>query len=361
VKGAARRWVWPAVAIATAAIAIGVQFAYARAHRRPVSLAVLARETTIERAAMSTLWRVVLPRGARAVAVDVAERALDEVARLENVLSEWRPQTELSRVNANSGGAPVRVGADTWAVVERSLQFARMSDGAFDPTWAALRGLWDFRHAGARPPDPAAIRERLPLVNWRGVEMDARAQTIRLARPGMALGLGGIAKGYALDRMRTMLHDAGVRDFMLYAGGQVLVSGTRNGRAWRVGVQHPRDPNALLGTVSVTSGSVSTGGDYEHYFEHGGRRYHHILDPRTGMPVEHTIAVTVVARTGIDADGFDTALFVLPPDRALALAESLGVALIRTGPDLRSELSSPMRAMLELRTPLDGVARGPTP
>ncbi len=321
------------------------------AHRaRPADSApALARDTTAQRVIMSTVWRVVLPAGTPRSALDVAERALDEVTRLEDVLSEWRPGTEISRVNANAGGAAVHVGSDTWTVVDRSLHYARLSDGAFDPTWAAMRDLWDFRTATPTPPSEAVVRERLPLVNWRHVEMDPRAQTIRLARAGMALGLGGIAKGYALDRARQVLVDAGVRSFVLYAGGQVLAEGTHAGRPWRVGIQHPRDPQALLGTVSLTSGSVSTGGDYEHYFEYQGRRYHHILDPATGFPVQHTLAVTVVARTGLDADALDTALFVLPPERAMALANALGVALLRTNPDMTSEATPAMRSQLELR------------
>lgn len=317
---------------------------------RPAALApTLTRDTTAQRVVMSTIWRVLLPAGTPRSAIATAERALDEVTRLENVLSEWRPGTEISRVNANAGGVAVRVGSDTWTVVERSIYYARLSDGAFDPTWAALRDLWDFRTPAPTPPSDALVRERLPLVNWRNVEMDPRAQTIRLARAGMALGLGGIAKGYALDRAREILVDAGVRSFVLYAGGQVLAQGTHAGRPWRVGIQHPRDATGLLGTVSVTTGSVSTGGDYEHFFEYHGRRYHHILDPATGFPVQHTLAVTVIARTGLDADALDTAFFVLPPARAMALANALGVALLRTNPDLTNEATPAMRAQLELR------------
>ncbi len=343
--------------LGVAAVAFGRQRC---AHPGESSTDVLPRDTTVQRVLMSTIWKVVLPAGTRRDATVAAERALDEVSRLEGVLSEWRPGTEISRVNAAAGGAPVPVGPDTWTLVARSLDYARLSDGAFDPTWAALRGLWDFRATDPRPPTPEAVRALLPLVNWRAVEMNAHAHTIRLEKPGMALGLGGIAKGYALDRARVILLDAGVRNFVLYSGGQVLVEGTHGGRSWRVGVQHPRNPRALLGTLSITAGSVSTGGDYEHYFVYEGRRYHHIIDPQTGYPVEHTIAVTVCARTGLEADALDTVLFVMSPPRAMALAQSLGVAMIRTGPDLQSEVSPAMRAMIELRTPLDPFAPTPT-
>ncbi len=308
---------------------------------------------TAERHAMGTVWRVMLPPGHPSHGPEAASRALDEVQRLEDVLSEFRPHTEVSRINAAAGHESVPVSADTWNVVEHALRYAALSDGAFDPTWASLRSLWDFHAQRPAPPDPAAVRARLPLVDWGAVEVDPRARTIGLRHRGMALGFGGIAKGYALDRMRVMLRDAGVHDFVLYSGGQVLAEGTRAGRAWRVGIQHPRDPDGLLGALSITAGSVSTGGDYEHFFLHGGRRYHHVIDPRTGWPVAHTASVTVVTRTALEADALDTALFVMNPPEAMALARSLGVAVVRTDPSLRSEITPAMRAMFEARVPLD--------
>lgn len=310
---------------------------------------------TLQRVAMGTLWQVVLPPGAPAHAAAAASRALDEVQRLEDVLSEFRPDTEVSRINAAAGADPVRVSQDTWFVTEQSLRYAALSDGAFDPTWAAMRSLWDFRSAIPLPPDPAEVRARLPLVDWRAVEMDPAARTIRLRRPGMAIGFGGIAKGYALDRMRALLMGDGVRDFVLYSGGQVLAEGTRGGRPWRVGVQHPREPDALLGALSVTAASVSTGGDYEHSFQHEGRRYHHVIDPRTGWPVEHTASVTIIARTALEADALDTALFVMAPERAMAKAREMGVAMLRTDPAMRNEMTPAMRAVFEPRVAMEAT------
>ena len=313
------------------------------------------RPCTVQRAAMGTIWQVVLPAGSPGHAPDAAERALDEVDRLESVLSEFRPGTEVSRVNAAAGGAPVAVGPDTWTMLEHSLQHAARSDGAFDPTWAALRGVWDFSTASPVPPDADTVRALLPRVDWRAVEMDASTRRVRLARPGMAIGFGGIAKGYALDRMRDILLREGVRDFLLYSGGQVLAEGTRNGRPWRVGVQHPRNPGALLGAVSITRGSVSTGGDYEHFFVHQGRRYHHFIDPRTGWPVEHTASVTVITPTALEADALDTSLFVMSPERAMAHARERGLAVLRTSPSLRSEMTPAMEAVLDA-APSEGAA-----
>lgn len=298
----------------------------------------------LSRPAMGTVWQIVLPKSAPAHAERSASRALDEVCRLEDVLSEFRSHTEVSRINAAAGRGSVVVSEDTWTVTERALDYARRSDGAFDPTWASLRSVWSFRDAMV--PSPERVRASAALVDWTAVEMDRARRSIGLRRAGMALGFGGIAKGYALDRMRAMLLADSVRDFVLYSGGQVLAEGTREGRLWRVGVQHPRDRDGLIATLAVSGVSVSTGGDYEHYFEHEGRRYHHVLDPRTGWPVQHTSSVTVVSESALDADALDTALFVQSPSRAEALARSIDAAVLRADPSMRLTSTPPMRALL---------------
>lgn len=318
--------------------------------RRPTITAPSLRgpARALDRPAMGTIWQVVLPADAPPHADRVASQALDEVSRLEDVLSEFRPHTEVSRINAAAGVDSVVVSEDTWRVTERALHYARLSDGAFDPTWAALRSVWSFRD-GSSVPSPALVRERASLVDWTAVEMDRTRRAVGLRRRGMAIGFGGIAKGYALDRMRAILLAESVRDFVLYSGGQVLAEGTRDGRPWRVGVQHPRRSEELVATLSVTGRSVSTGGDYEHCFIRDGRRYHHVLDPRTGWPVEHTSSVTVVSDSALDADALDTALFVLSPERARTLATALGAAVLRVDPGMQLELSDPMRSLLAPR------------
>jgi thiamine biosynthesis lipoprotein len=141
-----------------------------------------------------------------------------------------------------------------------------------------------------------------------------------LMKKGMALGTGGIAKGYALDRAAAVLSAAGIENFMIFGGGQIQVSGTRSGRPWRVGIQHPRKDD-YFAFVEATSGSIATAGDYEHSFIKDGKRWHHIIDTRTGLPVEHTVAVTVVADSGLAADAVDTAIFVMGAERALKILD----------------------------------------
>ncbi len=323
----------------------------------------LPRLTEGDRTLMGSPWHIAVS-GARdeAAAHAAIERAFDEVARLEALLSEWQPNSEISRVNAAAGRSPVRVGPELMTCVKASLEVARWSDGAFDITWAALRGLWDFGPNSRQiPPTLDEVRAKLPLWNYRNLVVDEAASTLFLREPAMAIGLGGVAKGYALDRMAEILDAAGLHDFMLYGGGQVLVGGKRGDRGWRVGIQHPRSPERYFAFVEVEGpASVSTSGDYEHTWEHAGQRYHHILDPRTGFPSEKSASVTVISPSGLWADAVDTAVFILGPQRGLeALARAPGGPHegIVVDPELRLSATPGTERRLVMRATLDAEHR----
>jgi FAD:protein FMN transferase len=280
-------------------------------------------DLTRSRPMMGTVYRITVTGAPQERAERAVRAAFDEMARLEEVLSEWRASSEISKVNAAAGERPVQVGDDTLAVVKAGLDVSRWSEGAFDMSWAALRGLYDFKAASPRPPRPNELRPRLPLVDWRQIEIDEEARTVFLTRKGMAIGTGGIGKGYALDRAGEVLRDAGIEKYMLFGGGQVQVHGRRGNRPWRVGVQHPRRQD-YFAFLESTGGSISTSGDYEHFFVDGeGTRWHHILDPRTGTPARGAQAVTVLAATGLYADALSTAAFVLGADRARTMFERI--------------------------------------
>lgn len=263
---------------------------------------------------------------------DVAEPAVraafEEIDRLETVLSEWRDDSEISRINQMAGREAVRVSDDVFTVVKAGVDVSRWSDGAFDLSWAALRGLYDFRRGQERIPSRADVRRRIGMIDWRQIELDEEARTVFLKREGMAIGTGGIAKGYALDRAGAILRDAGIESYMLFGGGQVQVHGLRprpeGARPWRVGIQHPRRGEEYFGFFESRGGSISTSGDYEHFFiDDRGKRWHHILDPRTGLPVERTVSLTLTAPSGLYADALSTASFVLGPERALQMLERI--------------------------------------
>ncbi|MCA9530849.1 MAG: FAD:protein FMN transferase [Myxococcales bacterium] len=258
-----------------------------------------------------------------ASAAPAIEAAFDEIARLEDVLSEWIPTSEISRINQAAGKAPVHVSADTLAVVKAGLDVSRWSHGAFDLSWAVLRKVYDFRPGHYRVPRDGELKPLLPLIDYHAVRVDGAAQTVELMKRGMAIGTGGIGKGYALDRAGDVLRAHGIDDYMIFGGGQVQVHGTRGGRPWRVGIQHPRR-NDYFAAIEASDVSISTSGDYEHvYVDPSGRRWHHIVDPKTGLPVEGTMSVTLIAPSGLYADALSTAVFVLGPKKGLAMLAGL--------------------------------------
>ena len=295
-------------------------------------------------------------------AAPAVRAAFDEIARLERVLSEWRPDSEISRINQRAGGAPVEVGEDTEAVVEAGLDVSKWSHGAFDLSWAALRGLYDFRPGHHRVPERGEVRTRLGLIDWEAVQLDDEAHTVRLAKDGMAIGTGGIGKGYALDRAGAVLRDAGIESYMLFGGGQVQVHGTKRGRPWRVGIQHPRRADQYFAFLETAGGSISTSGDYEHAtVDADGTRWHHILDPRTGLPVARSVSVTLVAESGLYADALSTAAFVLGPQKALRMLEDVPVRAeaVIVGEDCRVHATPGTLEKLTWRIELrDGVLPG---
>ncbi|MEM6958664.1 MAG: FAD:protein FMN transferase [Myxococcota bacterium] len=290
---------------------------------------------TRRRPLMGTIF-IVNVDAPEAVAAPAVRAALDEIERLETVLSEWREDSEISRINAQAGIEPVRVSDEVFAVVKAGVEVSRWSEGAFDLSWAALRGLYDFRPGRQRVPELREVRRRLRLIDYRRIRLNEEEKSVFLTQRGMAIGTGGIGKGFALDRAGAILREAGIDNYMLFAGGQVQVHGRRGDRAWRVGIMHPRENANYFGFLENDGGSISTSGDYENvYVDENGRRWHHILDPRTGEPVERSMSVTFVAPSGLYADALSTAAFVLGPDRARALLEELPfeAQLVHVGSD----------------------------
>ena len=245
-------------------------------------------------------------------------------AQVEQELNEWKPGTPLATVNAAAGGEPVAVPPALLDALERGLELGRLTDGAFDVTWAALWGLWDFKAETASRPDGAEIDRRRALVDFRRVSVDREHSTVSLPAKGMKIGLGGIAKGWALDRAAAGLRERGVRDFLLSAGGQVYAGGSKAGAPWRVGIRDPRGAaDDYFAVLSAQDGSVSTSGDYERCFVLDGVLYHHILDPRTGQPARGLRSATVVAKDATAADALSTAVMILGRERGFEVIESL--------------------------------------
>lgn len=256
-------------------------------------------------------------------ALDDAFRAVD---RLDQLMSVWKPGSDILRLNDAAGDHPVVVDRDVFDALRLAKEAGDWTDGKFDVTFGALSGLWKFdaQNEDDRIPDPADIRARVPLINYQALTLDAATGTAFLGRKGMSAHLGGIGKGFAVDRVAAILRAAGLHNFLIQFGGDLLASGLREGRPWALGIRDPRGPaDRIFASVALTDATFSTSGDYERFFMANGVRYHHILDPDTGQPARGCRSVTIVARTGAVADALSTGVFVMGPAAGMALVERL--------------------------------------
>ena len=250
----------------------------------------------------------------------VLEAALDEVDRIDRLMSHYKPDSPLSRVNREAAAHPVAVEAELFDFIAEALRYGRESDGAFDVTVGPLMKAWGFFCGGGRVPGPEEIDELRGRLGYRHVVLDAREKTIRFDRPGVELDLGGIAKGYAVDRVVALLREAHVAAALVSAGGSTLFAlGAPPGReAWDVAVQDPIDPGRVAFTVGLKDRALSVAGTSEKSFEQDGVTYSHIMDPRTGRPVQGMSSVAVLAATGTAGDALDDAFFVQGVERSRA-------------------------------------------
>ncbi|MFH1045643.1 MAG: FAD:protein FMN transferase, partial [Candidatus Omnitrophota bacterium] len=242
------------------------------------------------------------------------DQAFAEIKRVENIFSRHIPESEISQINTSAGIHPVSVGEETIALLERSREFSELSNGAFDITVGPLLELWGFsaQFKGNIPPQEK-ILETLELVGYQQININKLENNVSFARPGMNLTMGGIGAGYAVDRAVAILQDAGIKNALVNAGGDIYALGRRNKDSrWRVAVQNPREKNAILTVLELENQAVTTSGDYQRYFEANGTRFSHIINPKTGYPCSNIPAsVTVLAGDCTTADALATALFVL--------------------------------------------------
>ena len=290
-----------------------------------------------------------------------ANRAINagfmEIKRLEQLLSTWIPMSELSRVNAAAGVMPVPVSPETLTVVQRAMQAADMTGDGFNIAIGPAVDAWRVTES-QRIPTESELEALRPLVDLQSVHVDVRAQTIYLEKSGMRIDVGGIGKGYAADQAVTAMKRAGAVAGVVALSGDIKTFGRLpGGKMFPVGIQHPRQEGAVLAWIDLQDEAISTAGDYERFFERDGVRYHHILDPRTLQPARACQSVTVIAKEGVWADGLDTGIFVMGPERGMELVEQLpDVEAIIVGHDGRVFLSSGLKA--RIRFPSDSDAKG---
>lgn len=251
------------------------------------------------------------------------DKALKEMERIEKEMSEWQEGTPVSEINKKAGREAVPVSEELFKVMEAAQKISRLTDGAFDISWASFRGVWNFAKGKEHVPSRDEVSKRLPLINYKNIELDEKGKTVFLKKEGMAIGLGGIAKGYAVDRAMQILADSGVRNAIVKAGGDIRIQGNDEGKPWEIGIQHPREKGKLLARLPLTNISVSTSGDYERFFVRDGIIYHHIMDPKTGYPAGGCQSVTILAPDTMTSDALSTAVFVLGPEKGMKLIKNL--------------------------------------
>jgi FAD:protein FMN transferase len=297
---------------------------------------------------MGTIADITAVAPTEAIAQDAITAGFHEIRRLEQLLSTWIKTSELSRVNAAAGRDPVAVSPETFALLARAVEIGNLTGGAFDITVGPAVRLWKVTEA-ARVPTRMELAIAAQYVDYRLLQLDKTQQSAFLEKPGMQIDIGGIGKGYAAEHAAAVMREAGASGGLIGIAGDFRIFGRRaDGTAWPVGIQHPRRPNEILATLESVDEAISTSGDYERFFFKDGIRYHHILDPRTLRPARLCQSVTIVAADATTADGLATGVFVMGPERGLALVEQLGIAALIVDANGGVTISSRLRNRVRL-------------
>lgn len=275
-----------------------------------------------EEAVMGTRIAVELWSPDRARGERLITRVMDEMRRVDALMSTYKPTSQVSLINARAAHEPVTVDADLFGLLETALDYSRVTEGAFDITYASVGYLYDYRRH-IKPSDEA-LAAALPAVDYRHLRLDPATRSVRFARTGVRIDLGGIAKGWAVDQGIELLRTAGVERAFVTAGGDTRILGDRFGQPWMVGIRDPRAAGKIALRVPLTDAALSTSGDYERFFEADGVRYHHILSPATGRPASAVRSVTVIGPTATRTDGLSKTIFVLGIERGMQVLDRAG-------------------------------------
>jgi thiamine biosynthesis lipoprotein len=304
------------------AMTIGVSLALLFFLSRSSSTGRIFKET---RPSMYTVVSITVVSASEDQARKTINASFDELDRLATLLNFYSDASEISMINRHAGDKPVKVSRDTLDILEKAVYVSEMTEGAFDVTVGPLVKLWDIQHKVI--PDRKSIEEKLQIVGYKNIVIDKAASTVFIKRKGGQIDLGGIIKGYAVDKVVGVLHKNGIKSGVVTVGGEIRALGRKpDGTSWLLGVQNPRQKgpdDQVIATLELSDKALSTSGDYIRYFEKDGVRYHHLLDPKTGYPSHQCGSATIVADDNTTTDGFSK-LFILGPEKGLAVAKKLG-------------------------------------
>jgi thiamine biosynthesis lipoprotein len=281
-----------------------------------MSFAAKPTPVTRELTLMTTKVQFTIESTEESLANQIIDEAIDEFRRVESRLSEWQPDSEISNVNNRAASSPVVVSTETFRLLQAAQSISELSDGAFDISFSPLGNIWDFRTQ--KIPQATLIKKTLASIGYRQLTLNRELTSVSFAHADMKIGLGAIAKGYAVDRAAQIFRSNNIDNFSINAGGDLYAAG----RVWEIGLRDPRNKKDLVALIPAQNAAVATSGDYERYFEIDGERYSHIIDPRSGWPAKGTISVTVLAPLAWQADALATAVFVLGPIEGMAIVEA---------------------------------------
>ena len=301
------------------------------------------------KALLDTFVTITVVAASQDMADKAIEDAFDIIEKFGDLVNFYSDKSELSAINRNAGIREVRVSPETLDIIEKALFVSEKSGGAFDPTIGPEIKLWDFLKK-VKPSD-AEIRKNLPLVNYKNIIIDRTKSTVFLSRRDMLLDLGGIAKGFAADLAVQSLKQKGISSGLVAVAGDIKAFGLKpDKKPWIVGIKNPRqksNDDEIIARVPLSDKAISTSGDYERYFIMDGKRFHHLLIPKSGYPANTCQSVSVIADQGVMTDAFATAFFVLGPEKGLALAKEMGMDVmiidskgaLHTTPGLQGKLT----------------------
>jgi len=281
----------------------------------------LVKET---RTLMDTFCEISCYNSDKDKAIAAIDTAFKEMERIERVFSKFDENSEVSKINKLAGLEKVSVSKEVFSLTEKSVYYSRISEGAFDITVAPLMEIWGFVRRHKLIPDKEAIENALKDVGYENIELDSRELSVKFLNKGTKIDFGGITKGYAVDRAKDILVSHGIKNGLVNLGGNIFALGNAPWeKNWKIGVEDPRNKGKLLHRFELNDRAVSTSGNYERFFEIGGKRYSHIINPVTGVPCQGIISVTVVLDSAEEADALSTAIFVMGEEKGLKLAKSI--------------------------------------
>ncbi|WP_460278377.1 FAD:protein FMN transferase [Clostridium sp. CTA-5] len=259
-------------------------------------------------------------------AEEAIEKSIKRLNNIDDKMSVFKENSEISMINSKAGIESQIVGKDTYFVLKKSLEYSKILKGTFDPTIRPLVSLWNISGNGGRIPNEDEIKSKIKLVNYNDIILDENSHSVMLKHKNQSLDVGGIAKGFAADEVRNIFYKYDIKSALIDLGGNIFALGLKeDGSNWKVGIQNPiKTRGEHIGLLNVKNKSVVTSGNYERYFMEDGKKFHHIIDPKTGYPSEsEIISATIISDNSIDGDGLSTGIYILGINKAISIIESM--------------------------------------